>query len=86
MLKRLRAIEGMDLSYERRKADEKVRTISKTPELIQILQWESSRDLTQFIVHIGIALVTNTLMKIAMLSTQVWRNSIGRSSSITTAD
>ena len=27
MLRRLKAIEGMDLSYERRKADEKVRIV-----------------------------------------------------------
>ena len=52
MLRRLKAIEGMDLSYERRKADEKVR-LAFDHELTQILQWESSRDLTQYIVHIG---------------------------------
>ena len=52
MLRRLKAIEGMDLSYEQRKADQKVR-MECVRDLTQILQWESSRDLTQYIVHIG---------------------------------
>ena len=33
MLKRLKAIEGMDLSYERRKADEKVMTFGARVDL-----------------------------------------------------
>ena len=39
MLRRLKAIEGQDLSYEQRKADEKVVFVRKTCELTCVVDF-----------------------------------------------
>ena len=74
MLKRKTKIEGMDLSYEQSKADDKVSHYSLIQKLRQILHWERTRDLTQYIVHIGRETFYLVSTQTVMLFTLLLRN------------